>query len=101
MLHIPNSRFILFALPNDSWLSWQLPDSFKEFVTCQTGGGKCPTDAFMTFCHHEFMHAKWKVVLDEDFIEAWKHSILIKCCDGISRRFYLCIFSHSGDYPEK
>jgi hypothetical protein len=23
------------------------------------------------------------------------------CCDGIQRRFYVRIFSHSGDYPEK
>jgi hypothetical protein len=47
------------------------------------------------------MHAQWKIILDDDFIEAWKHGIVVTCCDGIRRRFYLRIFSHSGDYPEK
>jgi hypothetical protein len=55
----------------------------------------------MTFCHRELMHAQWKVLLDDDFIEAWKHGILVECCDGIFRRFYPRIFTHSGDYPEK
>jgi hypothetical protein len=47
------------------------------------------------------MHAQWKVLLDDDFIEAWKHGIVITCCDGTMRRFYPRIFTHSGDYPEK
>ena len=84
---------------NDSTL--QLPDSFKEFATSQSGGKTAPSDPFMTFCHRELMHAQWKVLLDDDFIEAWKHGILIECCDGIYRRFYPRIFTHSGDYPEK
>jgi hypothetical protein len=55
----------------------------------------------MTFCHRELIHAQWKILLEDDFIEAWKHGIVITCCDGVTRRFYLRIFTHSGDYPEK
>ena len=55
----------------------------------------------MTFCHRELIHAQWKILLDDDFIEAWKHGIVITCCDGVKRRFYLRIFTHAGDYPEK
>jgi hypothetical protein len=64
-------------------------------------GGKTPNTAFMTFCHRELTHAQWKILLDDDFIEAWKHGIVVTCCDGIQRRFYPRILTHSGDYPEK
>jgi hypothetical protein len=67
----------------------------------QTGGEKAPSQPFMTFCHQELLHAQWKIILDDDFMAAWEHGIVIMCCDGIQRRFYLHIFAHSGDYPEK
>jgi hypothetical protein len=79
----------------------QLPDSFKEFPSSQTAGGKAPSSAFMTHCHREFFHEQWKVILDDNFIEAWKHGIVILCPDGIMRRFYPRIFTYSADYPEK
>jgi hypothetical protein len=53
------------------------------------------------FCHREFLHAQWTAILDDEFIDAWEHGIPVTCCDGIERRFYPRIFTHSGDYPEK
>ena len=67
----------------------------------QTGGEKAPSQAFMTFCHHELLHAQWKIILDDEFMEAWEHGIVVACCDRMKRRFYLRIFTHSGDYLEK
>ena len=29
------------------------------------------------------------------------HGIVIKCCDGVLRRFYPRLFTYSADYPEK
>ena len=55
----------------------------------------------MTYCHREFVHAQWEVILDDEFIDAWEHGIVVTCCDGVDRRFYPRIFTHSGDYPEK
>ena len=55
----------------------------------------------MTYCAREFMHAQWDILLDEELREAWKHGIVIMCCDGIKRRFYPRIFTYSADYPEK
>jgi hypothetical protein len=55
----------------------------------------------MAHCHCEFFHAQWKALLDDDFIEAWKHGIVILCNDGIKRHFYPRIFTYSADYPEK
>jgi hypothetical protein len=90
-------RFLLSTL-----ITWhQLPESFKDFASKQTAGGKAPSAAFMTHCHREFFHEQWKVILDDDFIAAWRHGLVILCCDGVRRRFYPRIFTYSADYPEK
>ncbi|KAJ8581094.1 hypothetical protein M405DRAFT_926351, partial [Rhizopogon salebrosus TDB-379] len=70
-----------------------LPDSFKDFTG---GNSECATH-----CHRELFHEQWKILLDDEFEEAYKHGIVIRCCDGIMRRFYPRIFTYSADYPEK
>jgi hypothetical protein len=55
----------------------------------------------MAHCRRELAHAQWNILLDDEFIEAYKHGIVIECCDGIKRRFYPRIFTYSADYPEK
>ena len=60
-----------------------------------------PSKAFMTHCRREAMHAQWRILLDDEFLEAYKHGIVIQCCDGVNRRFYPRIFTYSADYPEK
>lgn len=55
----------------------------------------------MAHCQREFIHEQWKVLLDEEFLEAYKHGIVITCCDGVKRRFYPRFFTYSADYPEK
>ena len=79
----------------------QLPNSFKDFASTQIGGGQAPTTAFTTHCHWDLMHEQWKILLDDEFLEAWKHGIILLCPDGISQWFYPQIFTYSADYPEK
>ena len=79
----------------------QLPDSFKDFASTQMGGGCAPTAAFTTHCHWELMHEQWKILLDDEFLEAWKHSIVIWYPDGLLQWFYPWIFTYSADYPKK
>ena len=55
----------------------------------------------MAHCHRELLHAQWKLLLDEEFIQAVVHGVVIKCFDSLLRRFYLRIFTHSADYKEK
>jgi hypothetical protein len=55
----------------------------------------------MAHCHRELYHAQWAVILDDEFLEAYVHGIVIDCCDGIRRRFYPRIFTYSADYREK
>ena len=47
------------------------------------------------------MHAQWRLILDEEFVDAYRHGIVVMCWDGIRRRFYPRIFTSSADYPEK
>ena len=78
----------------------QVPAEFKDFIASHTDG-KGPSDAFMAHFHREYFHAQWKELLDDEFLEAYEHGVVIECCDGITRRFYLRIFAYSADYPEK
>ena len=55
----------------------------------------------MTHCEREYLHAQLEVLLGDEFLEAYEHGVVIECCDGITRRFYLRIFAYSADYPEK
>jgi hypothetical protein len=64
-------------------------------------GDKGPNQALLTHCQQELLHAQWKALLDDDFLEAYEHGVVIECGDGIRRRFYLRIFTYAADYPEK
>ncbi|KIM78572.1 hypothetical protein PILCRDRAFT_11038 [Piloderma croceum F 1598] len=77
-----------------------LPNAFKDFATQNTGTRR-PTGAFMTHCRREVLHAQWAILLDDEFREAYKHGIVIKCCDRIMRQFYPRILAYTADYPEK
>ncbi|KIJ60703.1 hypothetical protein HYDPIDRAFT_98197, partial [Hydnomerulius pinastri MD-312] len=76
-----------------------LPDDFKDFA--MKFSGKAPSDAFFAHCHRELFQEQWRVLLEDEFIEAYQHGIVITCCDRIKRRFYPRIFTYSADYPEK
>jgi hypothetical protein len=47
------------------------------------------------------LHAQWTILLDDEFIKAYQHGIVVECWDGITRRIYPRILTYSADYPEK
>jgi len=49
----------------------------------------------------ELFQACWEILLNEDFVHAYRHGIVLKCADGVLRRIFPCIFTYSADYPEK
>ena len=49
----------------------------------------------------ELMHAIWELLLDDQFMHAYEHGIVLKCADGVIRRIYPRFFTYSADYPEK
>ncbi|KAF7974005.1 hypothetical protein HWV62_13627 [Athelia sp. TMB] len=76
-----------------------LPDSFKDFAVEKMGGRI--SAKLMTHCRRELFHAQWAILLDDDFLSAYRHGIVTMCPDGTQRRFYPRIFTYSADYPEK
>ena len=65
------------------------------------GGDKAPGDILFTHCNREIFHAQWKDLLDEGFLQAYEHGIVLVCGDNIKRRLFPRIFTYSADYPEK
>ncbi|PSS31923.1 hypothetical protein PHLCEN_2v2304 [Hermanssonia centrifuga] len=63
--------------------------------------GKAATAAVLTHCKRELMHAIWLLLLDDDFMHAYEHGIVITFADGIARRVFPRIFTYSADYSEK
>ena len=63
--------------------------------------GTHPSDHFMAHCRREVLHAQWEILLDDEFVYAYEHGIVINCCDGITRQFYPRIITYSADYKEK
>lgn len=55
----------------------------------------------LTHIRREIFHACWEVLLDDDFIVAYFHGVVVECKDGVTRRLYPRIFTYSADYPEK
>jgi hypothetical protein len=46
-------------------------------------------------------HAQWSTILDNEFLDAYQHGMVVQCRDDIHRRFYPRIFTNSADYKEK
>jgi len=55
----------------------------------------------MTHCHREMYHAQWSIILDDEFLEAYGHGMVVEFCDNKRYRFYPHVFTHSVDYKEK
>lgn len=96
----PNSTYPILPHHTFTDISLQLPDSFKDFATVHVGG-RGPGKALLRFCRQELFHAQLEILLDNDFLDAYVHGVLITCCDGVVRRIFPRIFTYSADYPEK
>lgn len=79
----------------------QLPDNIQDFIRKHSKGNKAASAALLAHCRRELFHKGWKIILDDEFIEAYEHGIVLDCADGVRRRIYPRIFTYSADYPEK
>ncbi|KAG2055212.1 hypothetical protein BDR06DRAFT_982073 [Suillus hirtellus] len=57
--------------------------------------------ALYTHCRCELFHGCWDILLDEGFLHAYHHGIVLKCADGVLHRIFPQIFTYSADYPNK
>ncbi|KDN41261.1 hypothetical protein RSAG8_07530, partial [Rhizoctonia solani AG-8 WAC10335] len=63
--------------------------------------GRTIPKALLTHLRRELFHQVWKHILNDEFLHAWRHGVVVHCADGITRRVFPRIFSYSADYPEK
>ena len=47
------------------------------------------------------MQGVWELMLDDEFVEAYHHGMVVTFADGIPRLGVPRIFTYSADYPEK
>ncbi|KAF9044054.1 hypothetical protein BJ165DRAFT_1348064 [Panaeolus papilionaceus] len=78
-----------------------LPESFKAFVENFHPKWKSQQSQILMHCKRELLQEVWRVLLDDDFVHAYKYGIVVMCVDGIERRIFPRIFTYSTDYPEK
>ena len=77
----------------------KLKDVFDDFLKAKNVSN---TSQLKAHCRRELFHAVWRILLsDPDFMDAYKHGIVLECTDGVKRCFYPRIFIYSADYPEK
>ena len=95
----PPGKDLLNQVMRTNLYPLQLPESLRKFLS-NLSNKKNNAD-LLTHCKHELMHAIWRQLLDDDFVEAYKHGIVVECFDGITRQVYPRIFTYSADYPEK
>lgn len=47
------------------------------------------------------MQAIWLFLLDEEFMHAYEHGIVVRFADNVKRRVFPRFFTYAADYPEK
>ncbi|KAF9565462.1 hypothetical protein CPC08DRAFT_629854 [Agrocybe pediades] len=77
-----------------------LPSALQDIYRKAFGGlsASAPT---ITHLRRELMHAIWLLLLDDEFMHAYEHGIVVQCADGITWRIFPRFFTYSADYPEK
>lgn len=90
----------LLSMPSYLILAAKLPDNFKDFLI-KLSGKSTINPALLTHCQRELFHEQWRYLLDNEFVHAYCHGIVVTCYDGLKRRFYPRILTYSADYPEK
>ncbi|KAF9472386.1 hypothetical protein BDN70DRAFT_900592 [Pholiota conissans] len=75
----------------------KLPPNFLDFYLELTGNG--PSEDVLTHCRRELMHAVWALLLDEEFMHAYKHGIVIECPDDYPEKVLLATIRNFGSCP--
>ncbi|KAF8231554.1 hypothetical protein L208DRAFT_1469280 [Tricholoma matsutake] len=77
-----------------------LPDSIDEFFM-EFAATSSQRSTLKTHCQRELLQEVWRLLLDDEFLHAYEHGIVLTCADGIQQQVYPCLFTYSANYPEK
>jgi hypothetical protein len=59
------------------------------------------TAEVLHFIKVDLMQQIWLLLLDDKFVNAYIHSILVTCGDGKKQQVFPHFFTYVADYPEK
>ena len=59
------------------------------------------TEKVLKLLKRDIHNSVINLLMDEDFIQAYEHEILVECSDGVLRLIFPHIFVYSADYPER
>ncbi|KAF7317383.1 hypothetical protein HMN09_00474600 [Mycena chlorophos] len=76
-----------------------LPEDLKETFEAHYGHNM-PDDVY-TNLKRDLFHAVWRLLLDEEFVDAYRHGFPYECRDRILRRLFPRFPTYEADYPEK
>ncbi|KAI0633696.1 hypothetical protein C8Q77DRAFT_1157868 [Trametes polyzona] len=76
-----------------------LPDTIQDWYIRVYG--IAATAAVLTFLKRELMQEIWLLLMDEQFMYAYIHGLIIACGDGVRRRMFIRFLLYAADYPEK
>lgn len=79
---------------------FKLPDSFVDWYLEHSGKNAVPSQVLL-HVRRELFHAQWTAILDDEFVHAYQHGLVVDCLNHVRRRFYPRILTYSADYPER
>ncbi|KAJ7191438.1 hypothetical protein GGX14DRAFT_600708, partial [Mycena pura] len=78
----------------------KLPDWVKDRYSAHFHGRTIPADVLMHL-KRDLIHGVWKMLLTPEFIDAYRHGIIITCFDKMKRLIFPRFMVYGADYPEK
>jgi len=78
---------------------FQLPDNIQEAFN--QAFGKAASAETLTHLKRELIHAIWALLLNEKFMHAYEHGIIVECADGVLRRLYPRFFYLFSGLPRE
>ncbi|KAG2341710.1 hypothetical protein BDR05DRAFT_976856 [Suillus weaverae] len=57
--------------------------NIKDVLSGLSHISKTGMASLLAHCHRELFHSCWDILLDEDFLKAYHHGIILKCADGV------------------
>ncbi|KAN0088931.1 hypothetical protein V8E55_005988 [Tylopilus felleus] len=76
-----------------------LPDDFQDKYS-KAFDHRSSNDVY-THCKCELMQSIWRLLLNEEFVQAYHFGLIVECADKTVRRIFPQIYTYSADYPEK
>ncbi|KAI0365862.1 hypothetical protein BV20DRAFT_1027357 [Pilatotrama ljubarskyi] len=76
-----------------------LPDTLQDAYMKLYG--LAATAAVLTFLKRELIQRIWLLLLDDAFVYAYVHGLVLLCGDDVRRRLFIRFLLYAADYPEK